>query len=341
MASRLTLSNPSEKYIVSIEDIWNIDKVMDYDLRQLRYFVMIANAGSFSKASLQLGVAQSALSHHMAQMEARLGVTLFSRSSKGIEQTESGSRFLNHAQAILAAVEAATNDVRDDAKEPGGLVRMGATLTVAPMLIEQVMSRISQTAPRVSLRVEEHLSPQLMQKVASGELDIAVCFNAGDDRRIDGIPIFEEDICLVGSPDLVGKTEAKISLEEALSFPLLLPGRDHILRGMIDRVSLFRNRPIDVRHECLSLHSLHAGLRLSLGATLISRFSALPLTQNGDVLCRPIVEPVVSRQLFIASSSERPKTTAQEAVVRTLHDLIKESLDSGNLPGARAILSKK
>ena len=53
---------------------------MDYDLRQLRYFVTIADAGSFSKASLQLGVAQSALSHHISQMEARLGVALFSRS---------------------------------------------------------------------------------------------------------------------------------------------------------------------------------------------------------------------------------------------------------------------
>ena len=311
---------------------------MDYDLRQLRYFVTIADAGSFSKASLQLGVAQSALSHHISQMEARLGVALFSRSSKGVEQTESGARFLDHAGAILAAVDAATNDVRDNSKEPGGLVRLGATLTIAPMLIEPLMARLSETAPRVSLRIEERLSPQLVQAVASGELDVAVCFNAGDDRRIDGTQVFEEDICLVGVPELIGETEEAISLEEALSFPLLLPGRDHILRGMIDRVALFRNRPINVRHECLSLHALFAGLRLGLGSTLISQFSALPLTRSGDVLCRPISEPVVTRQLFIASSSERPKTTAQKTVVRTVKDLILENLASGNLPGARATL---
>lgn len=314
---------------------------MDYDLRQLRYFATIAEAGSFSKASLQLGVAQSALSHHISQMEARLGVTLFLRNSKGVEQTESGAKFLNHAHAILAAVDAATNDVRDDAKEPGGLVRFGATLTVAPMLIEPLMARLSKTAPRISLRVEERLSPQLVQAVASGELDVAVCFNAGDDRRIDGIPVFEEDICLVGVPELVGDTEDAISLEEALSFPLLLPGRDHILRGMIDRVALFRNRPIEVRHECLSLHALFGGLRLGLGATLISRFSALPLSENDEVVCRPIKDPVVSRQLFVASSSERPKTTAQKAVARTVQTLMIESLASGDLPGARTAGSRE
>ncbi|MGB1159924.1 MAG: LysR family transcriptional regulator [Alphaproteobacteria bacterium] len=309
---------------------------MDYDLRQLRYFVTIAEAGSFSKASLQLGIAQSALSHHISQMEARLGVDLFSRSSKGVEQTESGARFLNHAHAILAAVDAATNDVRDDAKEPGGLVRLGATLTVAPMLIEPLMARLSEIAPRVSLRIEEHLSPQLVNAVASGELDIAVCFNAGDDRRIDGIPLFEEDICLVGVPELVGDTDEAISLEEALAFPLLLPGRDHILRGMIDRVALFRNRPIEVRHECLSLHALFAGLRLGLGATLVSQFSALPLAETGVVVCRPINDPVVTRQLFVTSSAERPKTTAQQTVIRVVQDLILENLAAGTLPGARA-----
>lgn len=309
---------------------------MDYDLRQLRYFVAIAESGSFSKASLRLGVAQSALSHHIGQMEGRLGVALFLRSSKGIERTESGAKLLTHAHAILAAVDAATNDVRDDAREPGGQVRLGATLTVAPMLIEPLMARMSKIAPRVSLRIEERLSPPLVQAVASGELDVAVCFNAGEDRRIDGIPIFEEDICLVGAPALVGETEDDISLEEALSFPLLLPGRDHMLRGMIDRVALFRNRPIEVRHECLSLHALFAGLRLGLGATLISKFSAFPLSQNGEVVCRPINDPIVSRRLFIITSSERPKTTAQQTVVRTLKEFFLDGLGSGKLPGARA-----
>ena len=134
----------------------------------------------------------------------------------------------------------------------------------------------------------------------------------------------------------MGDTEAPVSLEEALAFPMLLPGRDHILRGMIDRVALFRNHPIEVRHECLSLHALFAGLRLGLGATLISQFSALPLFRSGDVVCRPINDPVVSRQLFVASSAERSKTTAQKTVISAVQDLILEGLAAGDLPGARA-----
>ena len=310
---------------------------MDYDLRQLRYFVAVSEAGSLSKAAVALSVAQSALSHHMGQMEGRLGVALLARSSKGVRLTENGRRFLEHARAILAAVDAATNDVRDDTREPGGLVRIGITLTVAPALIGPLMARLARIAPRVSLRVEERVSPHLVQAVSNGEIDIAVCFNAGDDRRINAVALFEEDICLVGSTGLVGKTVASVTLEEALSYPLLLPGRDHVLRGMIDRVALFRNHPIDVRHECLSLHSLYCGLEQGIGATLISKFSALPLWRQGKVVCRRVAEPNVTRRLFVATSAERPITNAQNVVIEQAMACIRANVTSKEWPDTRLV----
>ena len=71
-------------------------------------------------------------------------------------------------------------------------------------------------------------------------------------------------------------------------------------------------------------------------ATLISQLSALPLSRSGDVVCRPINDNVVSRQLFVASSAERSKTTAQKTVISVVQDLILEGLAAGDLPGARA-----
>lgn len=310
---------------------------MDYDLRQLRYFMTIADAGSFSKAALELGVAQSALSHHIGQMEGRLGVELFARGPKGVTLTESGRRFLDHTRSILAAVEAATNDVRDNAREPGGVVRLGITLTVAPSLIGPLMTRLDQVAPRITLRVEERLSPQLLHALSNSEIDIAVCFNAGDDRRVRSIALFEEDICLVGKADLIGDGETPVRLEEALSYPLLLPGRDHIMRGLIDRVALFRNHPIDVRHVCLSLNSLYAGLEHGIGATLVSKFSALSLWRQGKVVCRRIVDPGVTRRLFIAASAERPITTAQNVVMEQAMAYIREKVACTDWPDTRQV----
>jgi LysR family nitrogen assimilation transcriptional regulator len=108
---------------------------------------------------------------------------------------------------------------------------------------------------------------------------------------------------------------------------------------MIDRITLFRNYPLDMRHECLSLHSLFSGLELGLGATLISKFSALPLWRQGKVVCRPVVEPVVSRQLCIASSSERPVTTAQKVVMDIAARCVNEAVASGDWPDTRSLVS--
>lgn len=310
---------------------------MDFDLRQLRYFATIADAGSISKAATELSVAQSALSHHISHMEGRLGVVLFARTSKGVTLTESGRRFLEHAHTILAAVDAATNDVRDDATEPGGLVRIGVTLTVAPQLVPPLMERLNERAPRVILRVEERISPPIIQALGKGEIDVAVCFNAGEDRSISGIALFEENICLVGRSDLIGSADKPARLEDALSYPLLLPGRDHILRGMIDRAALFRNHPIDVRHECMSLTSLYAGLEQGLGATLVSKFSALPLWRAGKVVCRPIVDPNVTRRLFVAVSAERTTTTAQKVVRDMAADIVREKVGSQQWPDTIAL----
>jgi len=314
---------------------------MDYDLRQLRYFATISEAGSFSAAALELSVAQSALSHHIGQMEGRLGLSLFERNSKGVTLTESGRRFREHARAILTAVEAATNDVRDDAREPGGLVRVGITLTVAPELVPALMAKLDVEAPRVTLRIEERLSPSLIQAVSNGEIDIAICFNAGDDRRVNSTALFEEDICLVGAPELVGNTDKKIKLEEAPGYPLLLPGRDHMLRGMIDRLTLFRNHTIDVRHECLSLNALYSGLKQGLGATLISKFSALPLWRENKVVCRPVANPNVTRQLCIAVSSDRPVTTAQKVVMDIATKHISAAVTNRNWSDTRLIAGEQ
>ena len=310
---------------------------MDFDIRQLRYFAAIAEAGSFSRAGAQLGIAQSALSHHIGQMEGRLGVDLFARSSKGVVLTESGRRFLEHARSILAAVEAAANDVRDDAGRPGGLIRMGFTLSLAPAMVGPLMGEVSGAAPRVTLRVEERISPLLVQAIGDNEIDVAVCYNAADNPRVDAAPLFEENICLVGAPGLVGEADTPVELEEALSHPLLLPGRDHFLRGMIDRLALFRNHPITVRHECLSLQSLFSGLEQGLGATLVSRFSALPLLRSKKVVCRDIADPAISRRLFLATSAERPATAAQALVADIAAGFVARQVGGGEWPGTRPV----
>ena len=92
------------------------------ELRQLRYFVAIADSGSFSKAAERVFVAQSALSHQLAQLEGELDAALFHRSRRGVTLTEAGSRFFPHAVSILRQAEEAIASAHSTDAEPSGKV---------------------------------------------------------------------------------------------------------------------------------------------------------------------------------------------------------------------------
>ena len=104
------------------------------DIRQLRYFIAIVEARSFSRAAEQLHVAQPALSQHVLAMEAELGVALLYRGARGVVPTEEGLRLLDRAQAIQAQLAALHDHVRGREARPSGEVRFGMPGTVSEQL---------------------------------------------------------------------------------------------------------------------------------------------------------------------------------------------------------------
>eukprot|EP01031_Cornospumella_fuschlensis_P048035 gene48035-58839_t len=104
------------------------------ELRQLRYFLAIADSGSFSKAAQRVFIAQSALSHQVAQLEDELGAPLFHRSRRGVELTEAGSRFHPHAVSILRQADEAMASARSDGVVPSGKVVFGIPHSVSHAL---------------------------------------------------------------------------------------------------------------------------------------------------------------------------------------------------------------
>ena len=104
------------------------------DLKQLRYFVAIIQCGSITRASLQLYVAQPALSLHIRNMEADLGVPLLFRTSQGVQPTEAGVILLRNAQIILAQFEQAETEIKGSTAEPAGGVRLGLPSSISQIL---------------------------------------------------------------------------------------------------------------------------------------------------------------------------------------------------------------
>ncbi|MGB7885666.1 MAG: LysR family transcriptional regulator, partial [Xanthobacteraceae bacterium] len=131
------------------------------DFRQLKYFTMVAEAKSFTRAAELLRLAQPALSNQMLKLEEELQEQLFIRHSRGIELTGAGRRLLSHARTILHQVDVAMEDVRGARDEPEGLVRVGMPRSMGEILAVKLLQEAQRRAPAMSVRIVEHFSESL------------------------------------------------------------------------------------------------------------------------------------------------------------------------------------
>src|SRR5688500_475203 len=147
---------------------------MAMDVRHLRYFVAVVEAGHITGAAEQLGMQQPPLSRLIRSMEGELDVLLFRRKARGVELTDAGRAFHEKAVAILAEFDDAFEVTRRTARGQQGRIRVGVTPT-GPFhpLVPRVIRTFHENYPAVSLTLEEYLSADIVERLRQGRLDAA------------------------------------------------------------------------------------------------------------------------------------------------------------------------
>ena len=141
------------------------------ELRQLRYFVAVAEERSFTRAAARLHVAQQSLSQQIRTLELQLGVRLFERSSRGAALTEVGEVLLREARAVLARAERALEAVGRAAQGQEGELRVGFLSSVANYLMPPVVRVFRERHPAIELRAEEMPIAAIVAGIRDGSLD--------------------------------------------------------------------------------------------------------------------------------------------------------------------------
>ncbi|MDQ2676766.1 MAG: LysR family transcriptional regulator [Actinomycetota bacterium] len=151
------------------------------DLRRLAVFREVAERGSFSHAAEELGYTQSVVSHHVAQLERGLGVSLFERGRRPVRLTPAGERLRIHAGSVLGAAAAAEDEMRALAGLETGLVRIGAFLSACATFVPEAIGAFEALHPGVEVRLIQEEPPAALARLVAGELDLAVIFEEHDD----------------------------------------------------------------------------------------------------------------------------------------------------------------
>jgi LysR family transcriptional regulator, nitrogen assimilation regulatory protein len=303
------------------------------DLRQLRYFVGIVQAGSLARAADQLHVAQSALSYHLASLESELGRQLVTRGPKGIVLTEAGSLLYRHAEAILRHVESAMQEVSSKPDAPSGRVSIGLPHTIGAILSYELFIRVRTVYPRMVLHVTDGNSSLLREQLLNGRIDLALLFEGQPAHGLAVEPLLIEELFYVtADPD-----PSPIRITEVAQRPMIAPGPGSVSRRVAQEA--FKEHGLTVKPigEIETVSALRRAVASGIG-NAIQPWSVLYDGEGKITLnYRRIADAKLVRPVALCFSEVGQRSPAIEAVALTLKSLIRELVESGTWQGVSLI----
>eukprot|EP01031_Cornospumella_fuschlensis_P027600 gene27600-33333_t len=167
------------------------------DLKQLEYFVRVAELGSFTRAAQALNIAQPALSRQVRLLEVELRQNLLVRNGRGATPTQAGLLLLEHGLGILHQVERAREELGRVRTGLTGRVALGLPPSVARVLTVPLTRAFRAKMPEAQLSISEGLSSAMQENLQNGRLDIAVLYNPSPMPGIEHTPLVQEELLLV------------------------------------------------------------------------------------------------------------------------------------------------
>ncbi|ALM86990.1 LysR family transcriptional regulator [Bordetella sp. N] len=290
------------------------------DLKQLQYFIALADGGSFTRAAVSLGLSQSTLSRQMALLEASVGHRLLLRNGHGATVTEAGAVLLEHARGVLAAAEIARGALRDLHSNPSGRLAVGLPSQVALAMGAEMVARMRQRLPRALVAISEGISLHLRELLIEGRLDVALLYDPPHSPRLAYRALTREAFMLVG-PASAPPLPSRVTLRALAGYPMILPGRANAIRSQVDAALAPKGIQLNVVAEAgvvLTLLRLVAsGLGYTLApASMLANDSMLPQLQTAEV-----GPPGIHNRLVLATPKARPETRVLRQFLEVVREL--------------------
>lgn len=285
------------------------------ELRQLRYFVTVAEELHFGRAAERLHIVQRAVSQQVRRLERELGVPLLARTTRSVSLTEAGQRFLPQARAVLAAAGRAVDSVAEF-RPAGALVRLGTSEGLGDRL-DVLLGAFARLAPAASLELVHAPTVQRLQRVRDGSLDATIVRGSWPSEGLDLTPLWMDEVvvALPSSHPLASLPSVEFAALASLPARLSPPSRNQPLYDLVlasCREAGFE--PVLGKEFTTAQDTLGT---LGFGRphwTVFYRAHANLLPVPG-VTFRPLREPTPRMQTYLATPAERRLTPELVALI--------------------------
>jgi len=309
---------------------------MSLNFKTLHSFITAVDARSLSAAALQLDIAQPALSHQIASLEKHFGQRLLVRSNAGVKPTAAGFELYKHAQLILQQLEQAERDVAGRGDALSGTVSVGlATYSTTSILSTPLLTAVREKFPDIQLFINDNFGLVLSEMVMAGRMDMALIYAPVAIKGVTLAPLLVEELCLIAPPGttLPPGCEESIPLRLLAGMTLLLPGRTHFLRRLVDAALSQRQLKPKIAAEIESAATLCQAIEAGLGATVLPYALAANFPGDRAPVVRRIVAPVVEATVSLCVSDHQAMSPAALAVKQELLQVVTALVNSGKASG--------
>ncbi|MER9580785.1 LysR family transcriptional regulator [Mesorhizobium sp. M0276] len=273
------------------------------DIRQLRYFVGVVEAGSFTKAAALLNVAQSALSLHVRRLEEGFGTQLLVRDRTGVSVTASGGKLLERGRSILKEIQITEAELTNSVAAPSGEVTIGIPSGASRVLSGPLLESVTSELPRISLKMIEGMTGPLEEWMAAGRFNLAVLY-----RTVESVGqmtvLAREEFCLVVTPGQP-PFEDSIPLADLHAFPLAVPMRNNNVRRSVADVVAQHDCVLDISFEVDSLSTIINIVLEGKAYSILTPSAIQKEASQGQVRTVKIIDPVITRSCCACRQPKR------------------------------------
>ncbi len=288
------------------------------DLKQFSHFVAVFEEGSFSQAARRENCTQPGLSVQIRNLEEQLAVTLFKRTSRGVEPTVAGKRFYEHCVAILNRVETARQQMDELSGGVTGTIDAGMPPSISRGALPATLTRFTRDFPFVELRLSEAYGGTLTDWVNAGEIDVGVVTRPLDQPGLSQRLLSHQQLVLVSARDC-GRTPLKpCRLEDLAPLSLVLSSRRHAMRAIVDGYMQRCGVAPAAIIESDGLNTTLEFVRRSTWSTITPVTSIIEDLEPGRLCVNPIVRPRVGFDYFLIRPARKPLSAAAEKFVEYL-----------------------
>lgn len=267
---------------------------MSFTLRQLRYFVSVAETGKITEAAQNVNISPSSVTGAVQELESILGTKLLERSKSGVTLTCEGYRFLQSANKILAAVSEARHSFKQASKDVEGKIFIGSSITVSGYFLSNVFEGFRRAYPNIEIEFHEHSRVVVESKVERGQYDLGVILtsNIRSTASLESITLLrsERNLWLSASHPLTRYDV--VSLKDV--------ARENYVQLLIDEaehttISYWKNFDLkpNVYFKTESVEAVRNMVAIGAGVTILSDMVYRPWSLDGDrIETRPVLEKI-------------------------------------------------